>query len=81
MPVDLSKLGTISGKKYGDPQDDPVCVCDFEKSLSARQVIDFGDPVRLVMDCIEQLSTRQLVHSRMFSLFIVTKLLTALVTG
>ena len=33
------------------------------------------------MDCIEQLSTRQLVHSRVVSLYFITKFLTALVTG
>ena len=58
MTVDLSKFGSISGKKYEEPLGDPVCVCGFEKALSAGQLIDFGDPVRPVMDCIEQLSTR-----------------------
>ena len=33
MTVDLSKLGTISGKKYGEQLDEPVCVCGFEKAL------------------------------------------------
>ena len=33
------------------------------------------------MDCIEQLSTRQLVHNRIISLFFLTKFLMALVTG
>ena len=32
--IDLSKLGPVSGKKYGEPLDDPVCVCGFEKTLS-----------------------------------------------
>ena len=41
----------------------------------------FGDPVRLVIDCTEKLSTRQLVHSRIVSIFYKTKFLTALVTG
>ena len=50
MTVDFSKFGTISGKKYGEPLDDPVCVCGFEKALLARQLIDFGDPIRPVMD-------------------------------
>ena len=81
MTVDLNKLGSISGKKYGEPLDDPVCVCSFEKVLLAEELIDFGDPVRPMMDCIEQLSKRQLVHSRMISLFYVTKFLTAIVTG
>ena len=43
MSVDLSKFGIISGKKYGELLDDPVCVCGFEKALSAGQLIDFGD--------------------------------------
>ena len=81
VAVDLSKLCFVSAKKYGKPLDDSVYICGFEKSLSAGQLIDFSDPIRSVMDCIEQLSTRQLVHSRMVSLFLVTKLLTALVTG
>ena len=81
MAIDISKLGTISGKKHGEPLDDPVCVCGFEKALSAGQLIDFSDPVRPAMDCFEQLSTCQLILSRMVSLFIVTKFLTALVTN
>ena len=63
MIVEFSKFGSISGKKYEEPLVDPVCVCGFEKTLLAGQLIDFGDPVRPVMDCIEQLYTRQLVHS------------------
>ena len=35
MTIDLGKSGSISGKKYGEPLDDPVCVCGFEKILSA----------------------------------------------
>ena len=58
MSVDLSKVGIVSGKNYGEPLDDPVCICGFERALSARQLIDFGDWVRPVMDCIEHLSTR-----------------------
>ena len=58
-----------------------MCVFGFEKALSARQLIDFGDPVRPVMYYIKQLSTRQHVHSQMVSLLSVTKFLTALVTG
>ena len=46
MAVDLSKLGTISGKKYGEPLNDPVCVCGFEKDLSAGKLIDFSDSAR-----------------------------------
>ena len=80
MTVDFSKFGTISGKKYGEPLDDPVCVFGFEKAHSARQLIDFGDIVLAVIDFIEQLSTRQLVHSRIVSLFFVTYFLTELVT-
>ena len=63
MAVDLSKLGSISEKKYEEPLDDHVCVYSFEKALSAGQLIDFGDSVRPAMDCIEQLSTHQLVLS------------------
>ena len=62
MTADLSKFDTESGKKYGDPLGDPVCVCGFEKALSARQLIEFDDQVRPVMVFIEQLSTRQLVY-------------------
>ena len=47
----------------------------------AGQIIDFGDPVRPVMDYIEQLSTRKLVHNRIVSLYFVSRFLTALVTG
>ena len=50
MTVGLSKFGSISGMKYGEPLDDPVCVCGFEKALSAGQLIYFGDLVRPVMD-------------------------------
>ena len=67
--------------KHGELPDDPVYVCSFEKALSAGQLIDFGEPVRPVMDYIEQLSIRQLVHSRMVSLSYLPKFLTALVTG
>ena len=72
VEVDLSKFGSVSGKKYGEPLGDPVCVCLFESTLSAGKLIDFGDPVRSVMVCIEQLSTNQLIHSRMVPLFFVT---------
>ena len=81
MVDDFSKLGNISVKKYEAPLADPVGVCGFEKALSAGQLIYFGDPVRPVMDCIEQLSTSQIFHSRVVSLYIVTRFLTALITG
>ena len=81
MVVDSSKLGSISGKKCEEPLGDPVCVCSFKKALSAGQLIDFGDPVLPAMDCFEQQSTRQFVHSRMVSLYFITKFLMALVTG
>ena len=80
MVVDLSKLDTISVKKYGEPLDDPECICGFEKTFSVVKLIEFVDPVRPVMDCTEQLSTRQLLLSRMVSFFFDTKSLTALVT-
>ena len=35
MSVDLSKFSSLSGRRYGDPLDDPVCVRGFEKALSA----------------------------------------------
>ena len=80
MTVELSRFGIICGRKYGKPLDDPVCVCGFKTALSIGKLIDFGDLTRPVMDCIEQLSTRQPVHSRLVSLFLVTMFLTALVT-
>ena len=81
MTVDLSKFGTMCGKNYGEPLDDPVCVCGFEKAISAGQLIESGDPVHTVMYRIDQLSTCQPAHSLMVSLFFVTKLLTTQVTG
>ena len=50
MVIDLSKFGSIPGKRYGEPLDDPVCVCGFEKALSVRQLIDLGDSIRPVME-------------------------------
>ena len=41
--VDLSKLVSVSGKNYGEPLNDLVCVCGFENALSAGQLIDFDD--------------------------------------
>ena len=35
MKFDLSKFGSIPCMKYVEPLDDPVCVCGFEKALSA----------------------------------------------
>ena len=58
MAVDLSKLGTKSGKKYGEQLDDPVYVCGSQNVLSTGQLIDFCDPTLTVMDCVEKLSTR-----------------------
>ena len=81
MKIDLSKLGSKSDKKHGEPLDYPVCVCRFDKALSAGQLIDFGGPVRPVIDCIEHFPTHQLVHSRVVSLYFVTRFLTELVTG
>ena len=45
MAIDLSNFATISGKKCEEPLDDRVCVCGFEKALSAGQLIYFGDRV------------------------------------
>ena len=81
MVVDLSKFGTISGKKYEEPLGDPVSVCGSEKALSAGKLINFGDAIGLVLDCIEQLSTHKLVHSRVVSLYLNTKFLRVLVTS
>ena len=53
MVVDLSKYGSISGKKYEEPLGDAVSVCGFENALSAGQLFDFGDAVGLVLECIE----------------------------
>ena len=49
--------------------------------FSARDLIDFRELVHLVMDCIEQVSKRQLVYSQMVSFFFVNKFLMAPVTG
>ena len=46
MTVDFGKLGTISGKKYGEPLEDLVCVCGFENALLTGQLIERGDPDR-----------------------------------
>ena len=73
-------MGCIFGKKYGEPFVDPVRICSLEKALSAEQLIDLGDPIRPVMDCIEQLYTRYLVHSRVVSLYFITKSPTAIIT-
>ena len=54
MGIVLSKISTIPGKKYEEPLHDPVCVCRFEKTLSAEHLIDSGDSARPVMDCIEK---------------------------
>ena len=71
MSTDLSKLSIASEKEYGELVDDPLCVYGFEMALSVGQLIDFGEPANPVMDCIEHLSTRKLVHSRLVSLFFV----------
>ena len=57
MTIDLGQFDHVSDKGYGEPLSDPICVCRFEKAQPAGQLIDFGDQVRPVMDCIEQLST------------------------
>ena len=41
MSVDLSKLVIVSTKTYGEPLDNPVCVCGFEDALSAGHLIGF----------------------------------------
>ena len=81
MVVDLSKFSSVSGNKYGEPLGDPACVYGFEKAFSVGKLIDFGDLLHPVMDCIEKLSTHQPVHSEIVSLFFITKFLTALITG
>ena len=81
MEVDFSKFGTLSGLKYGEALGEPVCARGFEKAFLTGQLIDFGNPARLVTDCIEQLSTRQIVCRRMISLFYTKKYPTAIVSG
>ena len=58
-----------------------MCVCRVKKALSAGQLFEFLDLVHPVLDCIEQLSKRELVHSRIVSLYSVARFLMALVTG
>ena len=48
--VDFSRFGCLSDQKYGESFDELVIVCSFQKTLSAGQLIEFGDPVRSVMD-------------------------------
>ena len=69
MTVDSIRFGCLSGLKYGESLVEPVCVCGFDMALSARYLIEFDDPVRPVMDCIEQPSIRQLIRCRIISLF------------
>ena len=80
MTANLSKFGSLSGLKYEQTVSEIICACDFEKFLSADQLIDFGDPVRPVMDCIEQRSTHQPVYCQMVRLFLLYKQLTVITT-
>ena len=50
MAFDFSKIGCLSGQKYGESLGGPVSVCSFEKALSGGQLIEFGNPVRPVMN-------------------------------
>ena len=43
MAVDLNKFGCLLNFKYGEATGELVCACGFEKTLSAGQLIDFGD--------------------------------------
>ena len=58
ITINSSKSGCISEKKYGEPLGETICVLRFEESLLVGHLIEFGDPASLVMDFIEQLSTR-----------------------
>ena len=53
MPADFSTFGSMSLQKYREPRGEPVCVRVFEKTLSAGKLIEFGDPVRSVIDYSE----------------------------
>ena len=81
MIVDLSKFGTESEKNYREPLREPVCVCSFKKAFSVGKLIDLGDSACPKMYCIKQLSTGQLVYSRVISLYLIITLLTSLVIG
>ena len=69
MAISLRKFGIVSPKNVWRAARDPVCFCGFEKVLSVEQLMDLDDPVRLLMDCIKQLSTRQRVHRLHFLYF------------
>ena len=68
-------------KEYREQFSNPICVCGFEYVFSVGQLDDFGDTVRPVLDCIEHLSTHELVFSRIVSLYFIARFLTAVVTG
>ena len=80
VAVDHTKLGVLSGLKYGTYSTKPVYVCGFENALSVGQQTDFGDFMYPVLAYIEQYSTRKLVHCHIVLLFFVKKFLTGLVT-
>ena len=56
-----------------------MCTCD--NVLSAIKLVDLGDPVIPVLDCIEHPATYRIAHCRMALLFFVIKFLTSWVTG
>ena len=72
MTINLSWFCHVSGKGYGEPLSDPICICGFERALSAGKIINFGDLARPVMDCIQQLSIFQIVHSQIVPIYFVT---------
>ena len=54
-------------------------MCVYDAALNANKLIDFVDPVRPELDCIEHLWTRKLVHCLVVSLLFANKSLTSLV--
>ena len=71
MTVEFRLFVCFSDLKYGEAIGDSVCAFGFRKTFSDNQLIIFWQSVRSVMDCIEQLSTLQLFHCFMLSLFLV----------
>ena len=81
MAIDYSKFSCLSGQKYEKSFDKSACYFGFEKTLSGGRICWLRNPVRPVMDCIEQPSTRQLVYSIIVSVFFTKTHLRALLTG
>ena len=79
--VDFSKFCILSGLQYEEAIGEPICFYKFKMALFSGQLIDLSYPARPILDYIEQLSTRQLFHSRLVSLLYFNKYLTVIVTG